>query len=109
MFRYGKNIIKWLQWKSRNGFMNNFTGKLMESEGLYDLYTFWFDGKRECDTNGSCNVRWLDYYTKSLDALNTSTNYHESKGTEDCFSVFYMEEAPSKTITNVYCDCVDTL
>ncbi|PIC36783.1 hypothetical protein B9Z55_015651 [Caenorhabditis nigoni] len=79
-------------------------GKMIETEGLYDMYSFWTSAKRECDSDGNCSVTWRDYYTTSLDALNTSTNYHESKGAEDCLAVAYMEEAPTKTITDVFCD-----
>ncbi|CAO4375441.1 unnamed protein product [Caenorhabditis nigoni] len=101
MFRYGKILVSWSGFSGR---VEMDLCKMIETEGLYDMYSFWTSAERECDSNGSCSVTWRDYYTTSLDALNTSTNYHESKGTEDCLAVAYMEEAPTKTITDVFCD-----
>ncbi|UMM30736.1 hypothetical protein L5515_012496 [Caenorhabditis briggsae] len=80
-------------------------GKLLESGSVTDWYSFWIDGQRQCDSLGNCKFDWSDGYTKSLDALNTSTNFHESKGGEDCLAVSYMTAAPSKTIND--CSCID--
>ncbi|PIC36791.1 hypothetical protein B9Z55_015657 [Caenorhabditis nigoni] len=81
-------------------------GELMKSEGLYDWYSFWIDGKRQCDSDGSCKFVWSDGYTEGNDALGTSTNFEESKNGQDCLVVAYMELVPSKTIDDG--SCADT-
>ncbi|PIC36787.1 hypothetical protein B9Z55_015654 [Caenorhabditis nigoni] len=85
-------------------------GELMKSEGVFfDWYSFWIDGKRECDPPENCKFVWSDGYTEGNDALDTSTNFEESKNGQDCLAVAYMTKAPSKTIDDGSCAATKAL
>ncbi|CAO4375445.1 unnamed protein product [Caenorhabditis nigoni] len=85
-------------------------GELMKKpEKLDNFYSYWIDGKRECDPPENCKFVWSDGYTEGNDALDTSTNFEESKNGQDCLTVAYMELTPSKTIDDGYCTATKNL